>query len=94
MSYGEAIRYALQEGSPQRSQAESVPGRLWPLTRRESEIAELVAQGLSNKDIAAALVISQRTAEGHIEHILDKLGFNSRTQIAAWLSGRARDEAS
>lgn len=94
MSYGEAIRYALQEGPPQRSQAESVPGRWWPLTRRESEIAELVVQGLSNKDIAAALVISQRTAEGHIEHILDKLGFNSRTQIAAWLSGRARDEAS
>ncbi|MFC0865107.1 LuxR C-terminal-related transcriptional regulator [Sphaerimonospora cavernae] len=94
MSYGEAIRYALKEESPERTETAGVPGRLWPLTRRESEIAELVAQGLSNKDIAAALVISQRTAEGHIEHILDKLGFNSRTQIAAWLSGRTRDEAS
>jgi hypothetical protein len=50
--------------------------------------AGLVAAGLSNKDIASRLVISQRTAEGHIEHILTKLGFNSRAQIAAWVAGR------
>jgi non-specific serine/threonine protein kinase len=54
------------------------------LTRRELEVAGLVADGLSNRAIAAKLVISQRTAEGHVEHILTKLGFTSRSQIAAW----------
>ncbi|MGW0042734.1 ATP-binding protein [Rhodococcus sp. NPDC003348] len=54
------------------------------LTRREKQVAELVAQGLTNKAIASKLVISQRTAQGHVEHVLAKLGFNSRTQIAAW----------
>ena len=56
------------------------------LTRREREIADLVAKGLSNREIAASLVISQRTAEGHVEHILAKLGFTSRAQIAAWVA--------
>jgi predicted ATPase/DNA-binding CsgD family transcriptional regulator len=56
------------------------------LTRREREIADLVANGLSNRDIAASLVISRRTAEGHVEHILAKLGFTSRAQIAAWVA--------
>ena len=55
-----------------------------PLTRRETEIAALVARGLSNREIAKSLVIAQRTAEGHVEHILTKLGFTSRAQIAAW----------
>jgi predicted ATPase/DNA-binding NarL/FixJ family response regulator len=55
------------------------------LTPRQRQIAELVSQGLSNKEIADALVISRRTAETHVEHILTKLGFTSRTQIAAWM---------
>ena len=55
------------------------------LTKREREVADLVAQGLTNKQIAAKLVISLRTAQGHVEHILTKLGFTSRTQIAAWV---------
>jgi DNA-binding NarL/FixJ family response regulator len=54
------------------------------LTRREREIADLIAQGLSNREIASALVIAQRTAESHVEHILAKLGFTSRAQVAAW----------
>jgi predicted ATPase/DNA-binding CsgD family transcriptional regulator len=58
------------------------------LTNREVQIAALVARGLSNKEIAAQLVISQRTAEGHVEHILNKLGFASRAQIAAWVTER------
>ena len=53
------------------------------------EIAGLVAQGLSNREIASKLVISQRTAETHVEHILTKLGFTSRAQIAAWVVGEA-----
>lgn len=53
------------------------------LTKREREVAALVAQGMTNKQIAQALVISQRTAEGYVERILIKLGFTSRSQIAA-----------
>jgi non-specific serine/threonine protein kinase len=59
-------------------------GDVGALTPREREIADLVADGLSNKDIATKLVISRRTAEGHVEHILSKLGFTSRAQIAVW----------
>ncbi|QIZ38584.1 LuxR C-terminal-related transcriptional regulator [Saccharopolyspora sp. ASAGF58] len=55
------------------------------LTRRERETAMLVAKGMSNKGIAEQLVISPRTVECHVEHILVKLGFNTRTQIAAWV---------
>ncbi|MCM6773729.1 LuxR C-terminal-related transcriptional regulator [Nocardia sp. CDC159] len=54
------------------------------LTRREKDVARLIAVGHSNKRIAAELVISVRTAETHVEHILTKLGFTSRTQIAGW----------
>ncbi|MGW0247357.1 ATP-binding protein [Nocardia goodfellowii] len=54
------------------------------LTRREKDVARLVAAGYSNKRIATELVISIRTAESHIDHILTKLGFTSRTQIAGW----------
>lgn len=56
------------------------------LTKRESEVAALVAQGMTNKAIAAKLFISQRTVHGHVEHILSKLAFTSRTQIAAWVA--------
>jgi DNA-binding CsgD family transcriptional regulator len=55
-----------------------------PLTTREREIAALVAQGLSNREIAQRLVISERTAQNHVQHILVKLGFSNRAQIAAW----------
>jgi pimeloyl-ACP methyl ester carboxylesterase/DNA-binding CsgD family transcriptional regulator len=67
-----------------------------PLTRRQREVASLVAEGLTNREIAARLVVSERTAEGHIEQIRTKLGVRSRTQIAAWvLADRAAqpDEA-
>jgi len=57
-----------------------------PLTRREQQVAALIAEGLTNKQIAARLVISQRTAEGHVEHIMTKLGFTSRAQIAAMIA--------
>jgi DNA-binding NarL/FixJ family response regulator len=54
------------------------------LTAREREILVLVAQGKSNRDIAEALVISERTARTHISHVLTKLGLTSRTQAALW----------
>ncbi len=55
-----------------------------PLTRREREVSDLVQQGLSNKEIAQRLFLSERTVEGHVASICNKLGFHSRTQIAAW----------
>lgn len=56
------------------------------LTRREGDVASLVARGMTDKEIAAELVISQRTVHGHLQHILAKLGFRSRTQIGAWMA--------
>lgn len=57
-----------------------------PLTRREREVAVLVSQGLTNRQIAATAHISERTAENHVQHILTKLGFTTRSQIAAWVA--------
>ena len=54
------------------------------LGEREAEVALLVAQGLTNRQIAERLVISERTAENHVQHILATLGFATRSQIAAW----------
>jgi DNA-binding CsgD family transcriptional regulator len=54
------------------------------LSAREREVAALVAQGKNNREIAASLVVSERTAEAHISNILSKLGFTTRTQIATW----------
>jgi DNA-binding CsgD family transcriptional regulator/sugar lactone lactonase YvrE len=56
------------------------------LTRREREVATLVAQGLTNREIATRLFISERTAESHVEQIRGKLGVHSRVQIANWVA--------
>jgi DNA-binding NarL/FixJ family response regulator len=57
-----------------------------PLTRRECEVARLVTQGLSNREVGRTLGISERTVDAHVQHILNKLGFSSRTQVAAWVA--------
>jgi DNA-binding NarL/FixJ family response regulator len=54
------------------------------LTERERQVAALIAQGKSNREIATELVVGERTAETHVANIMAKLGFDSRTQIAAW----------
>jgi DNA-binding NarL/FixJ family response regulator len=59
------------------------------LTACEHEVARLVAQGLTNREIAERLVLSVRTVEGHIDRVLGKLGFNKRTQLAVWVGGTA-----
>jgi len=71
--------------APEAASRTAEPGGL---TRRQREIAELVARGMTNKEIAAALVLSGRTVEGHVENILVKLGLTSRTQVASWLAGQ------
>ncbi len=63
------------------------------LTVREREIASLVSDGLSNREFAERLVISEGTVEVHVKHILGKLDFKSRSQVAAWFGGtRARKD--
>ncbi|TQC41838.1 protein kinase [Rhodococcus sp. WS4] len=76
-----AVAYALGEQAPPtpKSAASTTP------TKRERQVADLIAEGLTNKEIATRLVISPRTAQGHVEHLLSKLGFTSRAQIAAWV---------
>ncbi len=87
----EAIGYALGERRRTNSQATKEPTA--SLSPREREIADLVAQGMSNKQIANDLVISPRTAEAHVENILVKLGFTARAQIAAWVSAQREGNA-
>ncbi|MDT0202736.1 LuxR C-terminal-related transcriptional regulator, partial [Nocardioides sp. AE5] len=84
-SVTEAIAFALAEET-EAPAAGGVSAALAELTRREREVAGLVAEGLSNKEIAARLVLSPRTVEGHVEHALQKLGLTSRTQIAGVLA--------
>ncbi|QUH06233.1 LuxR family transcriptional regulator [Saccharopolyspora erythraea] len=79
-----ATAYALEE-KPKAGRGGGA-GSSSPLTRREREIAELVTQGLSNKEIASRLVIAKRTVDAHVEHIFTKLGLNSRNQVAAWMA--------
>ncbi|MFC9833921.1 protein kinase [Rhodococcus sp. NPDC127530] len=89
LNFDAAIAYALHEQQP----AASTPatGASPRLTKRERQVADLIAEGLTNHAIADRLVISPRTAQGHVEHILAKLGFTSRTQVAAWVVEQAHD---
>ena len=78
MSMERAIALALS--TPTRIDHDSAV-RLSP---REREVAGLVAQGLSNRDIAERLVVSERTAENHVQRVLNRLGLRSRAQVAVW----------
>jgi ATP/maltotriose-dependent transcriptional regulator MalT len=90
MSQDDAVRYAiganLANGETPTRPGSSPTSSTPPFTRREWEVAQLIAQGMSNHQIATRLVISQRTAESHVENILRKLGFTSRTQVATWVT--------
>jgi predicted ATPase/DNA-binding CsgD family transcriptional regulator len=76
-----ALAVARALGEAEAAPAAAEPGRL---TAREREVALLVAQGLTNRDIAGRLVLSPRTIESHVERIMNRLGVGSRTEIAAW----------
>ncbi|WP_211770601.1 ATP-binding protein [Kutzneria sp. CA-103260] len=96
LSGEDVVAYALQDqpSAPTRGEssrttsaaADRVPAT--QLTPREKQVAELVAQGLTDKQIATALVIAQRTAEGHVQRLLVKLGFTNRTQLACWFNSK------
>ncbi|WP_169814616.1 ATP-binding protein, partial [Nocardia pseudovaccinii] len=90
MGMDEAVAYALREQPIDTARAPDLGAAL---TKRERQVAALIAQGLTNKQIAAKLVISPRTADGHVEHILTKLGFTSRAQIAAWVAADAERQS-
>ncbi len=66
------------------NQPTSLPPTTDPLTEREVDVLRLVAQGLSNDDIAEKLVVSERTVRTHVSHILDKLHLANRTQMALY----------
>jgi len=83
LGFDAAIAYALHEQQP--SVSTPATDASTRLTKRERQVADLIAEGLTNQAIADRLVISPRTAQGHVEHILTKLGFTSRTQVAAWV---------
>jgi len=89
MASAEAIAYALEEKKPSGLADPASRTRRTPLTRRELEIAALVSEGLSNKEIASRVFLSERTVETHVSNILDKLGINSRVEIAASVAREA-----
>ena len=62
--------------------------RSTPLTRREEEVARRIADGLTNRQIAAELGLSERTIDAHLRNIMSKLGVNSRAQVAAWIASQ------
>ncbi|MFE7842805.1 ATP-binding protein [Streptomyces sp. NPDC057474] len=80
----EAIAYALHTEVEPTATPTATASAPSPLTPREQEVAALVAEGMSNRQIASALGRSPRTVHGHVENILAKLGFASRARIASW----------
>lgn len=78
MTLDQAVDYTLGEGEPETAIDAG------PLSRREREVAILVAAGLTNRQIAERLFIAERSAEGHLERIRNKLGVRSRTEVATW----------
>jgi predicted ATPase/DNA-binding CsgD family transcriptional regulator len=85
LSRDAAVRLALGEPGRPAVAASDRPGA-GLLARREAEVARLVADGLSNKEIGARLFISEHTVDSHVRSILNKLGCSSRAQIAAWMA--------
>lgn len=95
MSSEQAIDYALSEKEPATppapmSEKRSADGRPDAITRREAEVAVLVARGLTNRRIAEKLFVSERTVDAHVRKILKKLGLRSRSQIATWTAEQQR----
>jgi predicted ATPase/DNA-binding CsgD family transcriptional regulator len=78
------VDYALHEADPTNESAHVEKEKFGGLTAREREVAALIAQGRSNRDIAKAMTVGAKTVETYVTRILNKLGFDSRVQIATW----------
>jgi DNA-binding CsgD family transcriptional regulator len=77
---------ALMPSTPSLSPRRAARRAFGGLTEREREVATLIVQGKTNREIADVLVVNYRTVEAHVSNILSKLGFTSRAQIAVWAS--------
>jgi len=88
LSFADAVAAGRLADAPRPRRSTPVPrpadGAVDPLSPREREVAALIAQGHTNRDIAEAMVISEWTVDTHVRHILTKLHLRSRTQVAAW----------
>jgi non-specific serine/threonine protein kinase len=89
MAVSEAVAFAVEDRLPPKPGAAARPKSRAVLTGRQLDIARLVAEDLSNKQIAARLFLSERTVETHITNILNKLGLNSRMQLSRWVADAA-----
>ena len=88
----DAVSFAVNEKPPSRPAKTVEPEPRRPLTRRELEIAGLIAQDLSNREIASRLFLSERTVETHVTNMLNKLGLSSRLQLFRWLADHREGE--
>jgi DNA-binding CsgD family transcriptional regulator len=86
LTIDEGVAFAVEDRQPPKLIPAAKPGSHAVLTSRQLDIARLIADDLTNKQIAARLFLSERTVETHITNILNKLGLNSRTQISRWMA--------
>lgn len=91
MTADEAVALALGRNVPARSEPSPRPGGL---TGREVQIVLAIARGLTNRQIAEKLEISERTVDAHVQNVRNKLGMERRAQIAAWASAHLPESAS
>ncbi|MDT0203066.1 LuxR C-terminal-related transcriptional regulator [Nocardioides sp. AE5] len=89
LSIEEAVDGVIDE----RGRQSAVSHEASRLTRREMEVAELIARGCTNRDIASHLVLSVRTVEKHVDHILRKLGADNRAQVVRWVTEQEQRRA-